>query len=47
MEKALETLKSTYEEILLNEKDEVERENLLSFYRRQIEETTDRLQKLS
>jgi len=45
IEKALETLKRTYEEILLNEKG-VERENLLSFYRRQIEETTARLQNI-
>ena len=43
IEKALETLKRTYEEILLNEEDEVERENLLSFYRNQIEETTAKL----
>lgn len=45
IEKALETLKRTYEEILVNEKG-VERENLLSFYRRQIEETTARLQSI-
>lgn len=43
IEKALETLKRTYDEILLNEEDEVKRENLLSFYRNQIEETTAKL----
>ena len=46
IEKALETLKRTYEEILLNEEDEVERENLLNFYRKQIEETAARLQNI-
>ena len=44
--KSLEMLKRTYNEILLNEEDKVKREDLLSFYRKQIEETTDRLQNI-
>lgn len=46
IEKSLETLKRTYDEILLNEEDKVKRENLLSFYRKQITETTAKLQNI-
>lgn len=46
IEKSLETLKRTYDEILLNEEDKVKRENLLSFYRKQIAETTAKLQNI-
>ena len=46
IEKSLETLKRTYNEILLNEEDKVKREDLLSFYRKQIAETTAKLQNI-